>query len=210
MRNLEANLKLLMEYITDFNMENGYLPSVREMANQIGIKSTSTINYYINILEKRNLIKRNQHSKARAFEIVKENIKKSPENNINPFGLKNIPLLGTITAGTPILAVENIDAEFPMPKELFGSDDLFMLKVKGESMINAGIFDGDLIIVRKQSYAENGEIVAALIDDSATVKRFFKEKDKIRLQPENPTMDPIYVDDVTILGKVVGLIRKMR
>ncbi|MGN1212735.1 MAG: transcriptional repressor LexA [Christensenellales bacterium] len=209
MRNLENNLKALMDYIVTFNAENGYLPSVREMANHVGIKSTSTINYYINILEQRNLIKRNTQNKARAFEILNSQKPLSQTIQSN-YCLTNIPLVGTITAGKPILAVENIDSQFELSADLFGTGDLFMLKVSGESMINAGIFDGDLIVVHKQQTAENGEIVAALIDDSATVKRFYKEENRIRLQPENPTMSPIYADNVTILGKVVGLIRKMR
>ena len=207
MRNLENNLKALMDYIVDFNTQNGYLPSVREMANNVGIKSTSTINYYINILEQRNLLKRNSHNKARAFEIINN----QPKQDYQPLhSLTNIPLVGTITAGTPILAVENIEGQFEFSQDLFGNGDLFMLNVSGESMIDAGIYDGDLIVVHKQQTAENGEIVAALIDDSATVKRFYKEKDCIRLQPENPTMSPIYLDNVVILGKVVGLIRKMK
>ena len=210
MRNLENNLKALMDYILDFNTENGYLPSVREMANHLDIKSTSTINYYINILEQRNLIKRNsQKNKARAFEILSSQ-QKTVSNYQPTFNLINIPLVGTITAGQPILAVENIESQYELSADLFGSGDLFMLNVSGESMINAGIYDGDLIVVHKQQTADNGEIVAALIDDTATVKRFYKEQDCIRLQPENPTMQPIYVKDVKILGKVVGLIRKMR
>lgn len=210
MRNLENNLKLLMEYIKNFNEDNGYLPSIREMANHIGIKSTSTINYYINILEQRNLIKRNeQKNRARAFEIVKQT-PKMPQYNTAFMGMKNIPLVGTITAGQPILAVENIDGEFGFSNDLFGTGDLFMLRIKGDSMIDAGILNNDLIVVHKQSVAENGEIVAVLIDDSATCKRFYKENGRIRLQPENPTMEPIYVDDATILGKVVGLVRNMR
>ena len=122
----------------------------------------------------------------------------------------NIPLVGTITAGTPILAVENIESQFGFPEDMFGSNELFMLNVTGESMIDAGIYNNDIIIVHKQNYANNGEIVAALIDDCATVKRFFKEKDRIRLQPENSTMSPIYCDNCLILGKVVGLVRRMR
>ena len=211
MRNLEHNLNLLYDYIVDFNKQNGSLPSIREMANHIGIKSTSTINYYINILEQRNLLKRNnQKNKARAFEILTSD-KTSKDAYMNiPYNFVNIPLVGTITAGSPILAVENIDDNYKFSKDLFGSDNLFMLKVRGESMINAGIYDGDLIVVNRQNMAENGEIVVALIDDSATVKRFYKEKSRFRLQPENPTMEPIYVDNVNILGKVVGLIRKMK
>lgn len=209
MRNLENNLKMLMKYIVDFNDDNGYLPSVREMANHIGIKSTSTINYYINILEQRNLLKRNiQKNKARAFEILAAQKPEKP-TYAPPHKLINIPLVGTITAGKPILAVENIDDNFEVSADLFGNGNLFMLRVKGESMIDAGINDGDLIVVNKQQTAQNGEIVAVLIDDSATVKRFYKEQNRIRLQPENTTMQPIYVDDCTILGKVVGLVRKI-
>ena len=210
MRNLDENIKKLMDYIVDFNSKNGYMPSIREMAKEIGIKSTSTINYYINILEEKNLLKRNsQKNRARAFEIVKETPKFVRYNEYCP-EITNIPLVGTITAGQPILAVENIESQFGFPDDMFGSGDLFMLNVTGESMINAGIYNNDIIIVHKQSYAQNGEIVAALIDDCATVKRFYKEKDRIRLQPENPTMNPIYCDECLILGKVVGLVRKMR
>lgn len=210
MRNLETNLKNLMDYIMEFSDNHGYIPSVREMAAHIGIKSTSTINYYIDILEQRNLLKRHSgKNRARALEIVKETPTFVRYNEYCP-EITNIPLVGTITAGTPILAVENIESQFGFPEDMFGSTDLFMLNVTGESMINAGIYNNDIIVVRKQNHAENGEIVAALIDDCATVKRFFKEKDRIRLQPENPTMSPIYTDNCVILGKVVGLVRKMR
>ena len=210
MRNLETNLKNLMDYIVEFSGTYGYMPSVREMANHIGIKSTSTINYYISILEQRNYLKRNSSkNKARALEIIKETPKFVRFNEYCP-EITNIPLVGTITAGTPILAIENIESQFGFPEDMFGSSDLFMLNVTGESMIDAGIYNNDIIIVHKQSYAENGEIVAALIDDCATVKRFYKEKDRIRLQPENSTMSPIYCDNCVILGKVVGLVRRMK
>ena len=210
MRNLETNLKNLMDYIVEFSNSYGYMPSVREMAKHIGIKSTSTINYYISILEQRNYLKRNSsRNKARALEIIKETPKFVRYNEYCP-EITNIPLVGTITAGSPILAIENIESQFGFPEDMFGSSDLFMLNVTGESMINAGIYNNDIIIVHKQSYAENGEIVAALIDDCATVKRFYKEKDRIRLQPENPTMEPIYCENCIILGKVVGLVRRMR
>lgn len=210
MRNLETNLKNLMDYIVEFSNSYGYMPSVREMANHIGIRSTSTINYYISILEQRNYLKRNSSkNKARALEIIKETPKFVRFNEYCP-EITNIPLVGTITAGTPILAIENIESQFGFPEDMFGSSDLFMLNVTGESMIDAGIYNNDIIIVHKQSYADNGEIVAALIDDCATVKRFYKEKDRIRLQPENPTMSPIYCDNCIILGKVVGLVRRMR
>ncbi len=210
MRNLETNIKNLMDFIVEYNTANGYMPSVREMASHIGIKSTSTINYYIDILEQRNYLKRHsEKNRARALEIVKETPKFVRYNEYCP-EITNIPLVGTITAGEPILAIENIESQFGFPEDLFGSSDLFMLNVTGESMINAGIYNNDIIVVRKQNYANNGEIVAALVDDCATVKRFYKEENRIRLQPENPTMAPIYVDNCTILGKVVGLVRKMR
>ena len=210
MRNLDDNLKKMMKFIVDFKDKNGYLPSVREIAKEIGVKSTSTINYYINILEQKNLIKRSeQKNKARAFEIVRQAPKFVRYNEYCP-EITNIPLLGTVTAGIPILAVENIESQFGFPEDMFGREDLFMLNVTGESMIDAGIFNNDLIIVHKQNYADNGEIVVALLEDCATVKRFYKEENRIRLQPENKTMTPIFCDNVTILGKVVGLIRKIK
>ena len=217
MRNLDDNLKKLLKYIVDFNEKNGYLPSVREMAKEIGVKSTSTINYYITILEQKNLIKRNEHkNRARAFEIVKQTPKvvKQPQKFVryNEFcpEITNIPLIGTVTAGMPILAVENIESQFGFPEDIFGSDDLFMLNVTGESMIDAGIRNNDIIVVHKQNVAENGEIVVALLEECATVKRFYKENNRFRLQPENKEMSPIFCDNVTILGKVVGLIRRMK
>jgi len=210
MRNIDDNLKKLMDFIIEFNSNNGYMPSVREMGKEIGIKSTSTIYYYLNILQQKNLIRKNNSKNiARAFEIVKEKPKFIQYNEFCP-NIVNIPLVGTITAGTPILAVENIESQFGFPDDLFGNGELFMLNVTGESMIDAGIYNNDIIIVHKQNFANNGEIVAALIDDCATVKRFYKEENRIRLQPENPTMSPIYCDDCLILGKVVGLVRKMR
>lgn len=209
-RNLEGNLKNLMDFLIDYKYEHDYIPSVREMAKHIGIKSTSTIDYYLNILEERNLIKRSREkNKVRAIEIVKETPKFVKYNEYCP-DIINIPLVGTITAGNPILAVENIDCQFGFPEDIFGSEDLFMLNVTGESMIGAGIYNNDIIIVHRQSTAENGEIVAAMLDGYATVKRFFKEEKRIRLQPENPSFQPIYSTDVTVLGKVVGLIRKFR
>lgn len=208
MKKIDDNISKLTEYIFDFSEQNGYLPSVREMASFLDIKSTSTISYYLNVLEKRNILKRNSvKNKARAFELIKPEAENSFEE-YDPTKFTRIPLVGTITAGNPILAVENFEETFAVPTSLFKGDDLFMLTVNGESMINAGILDGDLIIVHKQSYADNGEIVAALINDRATVKRFYKEKDRFRLQPENPNMEPIYTDEVSILGKVVGVIRK--
>jgi repressor LexA len=168
------------------------------MCRAIKVSSTSTISYYLNKLEMSGLIKKSPN-KNRALEIVGET-----------FNLANyikIPVVGKITAGEPILAIENTEEYFIASPSLFRGDGLFILTVSGESMINAGIYDGDKIVVKQQSSAENGEIVAALIDGFATVKRFYKEENRYRLQPENDTMDPIYTDSVEILGKVVGLIR---
>ncbi|QUH26504.1 transcriptional repressor LexA [Serpentinicella alkaliphila] len=185
----------------------GYPPSVREICQSIGIKSTSTVHGYLSKLEERGYIRRDP-TKPRAIEILD-----SINDTDSSFSkeMVNIPIVGKVTAGNPILAVENIEDTFPMPTSFIGNndDDLFILSVKGESMIEAAILDDDYIVVKKQSHASNGDIVVALIEEEATVKRFFKEKGCIRLQPENSFMDPIYVKDVSILGKVVGVFRKM-
>ncbi|MGD9900937.1 MAG: transcriptional repressor LexA [Spirochaetales bacterium] len=211
MKKSEENLLKLYKFIKSFTASNGYPPTVREMATYLDVKSTSTIAYYLDKLEKDNKIKKSP-SKNRALELLGDAKKeKSVIKTSVPvdFLTTPIPMLGNITAGQPILAVEEHDEVYNMPKELFGGDGLFMLKVKGESMINAGIYDGDKIIVQQQSNAKNGDIVVALIEDEATVKTFYKESNRYRLQPENDTMQPIYVNEVSILGKVVGLIRKL-
>ncbi len=206
----------LLKFIKDYVDTNGYPPTVREMCHAVKVTSTSTISYYLNKLESSGLIKKNPN-KNRALEIV--STEKSANKNNNVFNIANyvsmdekeyvrIPILGKITAGEPILAVENVEEYFLVSPTMFRGEGLFMLTVSGESMINAGIYDGDKIILRQQSYANNGEIVAALIDGMATVKRFYKEDGRYRLQPENDTMSPIYTDHVEILGKVIGLVRK--
>jgi len=198
----------LLNFIKSYVDENGYPPTVREMCRAIKVNSTSTIAYHLSKLEDIGSIKKNPN-KNRALEVVDNESKFAkviPTLDTN--GLTSIPMLGVITAGEPILAVENCEEYFMVSPNLFRGDGLFMLTVKGESMINAGIFDGDQIIVRQQTYANNGEIVAALIDGSATVKRFYKEDGHYRLQPENDTMSPIIVNECQILGKVVGLVRK--
>ena len=189
----------LLNFIRNHQEEFGYPPTVREMCRAIKVSSTSTISYYLNKLENNGLIKKSPN-KNRALEIVGE--------TINFSDYVKIPMVGKITAGEPILAVENTEEYFLESPSLFRGDGLFILTVSGESMINAGIFDGDKIVIRQQSSAENGEIVAALIDGMATVKRFYKEDGRYRLQPENDAMGPIYTDHVEILGKVIGLIRK--
>ena len=206
MKKIESNLDKLVEYICKCSTENNYLPSVREMANHLGIKSTSTISYYLDILQNRGVIKKNENSKARAFELTELKKTKEAENE----NLIKVPLVGTVTCGTPILAVENYESIYTFPQNLFNAQDLFMLQAEGDSMINAGIRNGDYIVVHKQATAENGEIVVAMIDYHATVKRLYRETGRFRLQPENDSMSPIFTSNVIILGKVVGLIRKMR
>ena len=191
----------IFQYIKEFLLEKGYPPSVREIGNAVGLKSSSTVHGYLEKLESSGLIKRDP-TKPRAIDILDE----------KPWGKNTpVPLVGTVTAGVPILAEENIEEIFSFPQGLIGTQDkTFMLKVQGDSMINAGIYDGDFILVRQQDDAKDGEIVVALVnDDTATVKRFFREKNCIRLQPENDTMDPIIVKDCVILGKVFGVFRLM-
>lgn len=181
--------------------KKGVAPSVRELGRELGFSSTCSVAYHINELIKQGKITRD-NKKSRSITVVGSTPSPVDESFVN------IPLIGTITAGTPILAVENYEDVFSIPKSLFRGDDLFMLQVSGTSMIEAGINDGDYIIVKKQSTANNGDIVAALLDDSATVKRFFKESNRFRLQPENILLKPIYTDHVDILGVVIGLIRR--
>lgn len=196
----------ILSFLKSELKSKGYPPSVREICQSVGIKSTSTVHSYLSKLEDKGYIRRDP-TKPRAIEIL------DSENDMNASNSKkmiNIPIVGKVTAGNPILAVENIEDTFPMPANFIGSnDDLFILSVKGESMIDAAILDDDYIVVKKQAHASNGDIVVALIEEEATVKRFFKEKDRFRLQPENKFMEPIYVRDVSILGKVVGVFRKM-
>lgn len=193
--------KSILKFIKAFLMEKGYPPSVREIGKAVGLKSSSTVHGYLAKLEEYGLIKRDP-TKPRAIDLLEE---KPWEKTIS------IPLVGNVTAGTPILAEENIQDVFSFPQNLLGTQDkTFMLKVQGESMINAGIFDGDYIMVREQSTANDGDIIVALIDqETATVKRFFREKDCIRLQPENDAMLPFYETDVNVLGKVIGIYRQM-
>ncbi len=209
MKKLDKQQQLL-EFIKKYVDDNGYPPTVREMCRAVKVNSTSTIAYHLSKLEEDGFIRKNPN-KNRALEVISKDVVSGFSKVVstdNSDGLTAIPMLGVITAGEPILAVENCEEYFMVSPNLFRGDGLFMLTVKGESMINAGIFNGDQIIVRQQSYADNGEIVAALIDGSATVKRFYKENGHYRLQPENDTMSPIIVDEVQILGKVIGLVRK--
>jgi len=182
--------------IKDSILKKGYPPSVREIGELVGLKSTSSVHAQLNTLEKKGYIRKDP-SKPRTIEITDDDF------NLTRREVVNVPMVGTVAAGMPLLATENISDYFPIPTEFLPNTDIFMLKVKGESMINVGIYDGDQIIVAKQNTAKNGDIIVALIDDSATVKRFFKESNYYRLQPENDFMEPILVKEVTILGKVI-------
>ena len=190
----------ILEYIKKEILNKGYPPTVRDICEAVNLKSTSSVHSHLETLEKNGYFRRDP-TKPRAIEIVDDNF------NLSRREFVNVPIIGNVAAGQPLLAVENIDNYFPIPTEYMPNAESFMLKVKGESMINAGIFDGDIIIVEKQNTARNGEIIVALVDDSATVKTFYKEAGHIRLQPENDTMDPIIVPDCTILGKVFGVFR---
>lgn len=197
---LTAKQQQILDCIKASLKDRGYPPSVRELCSAVGLSSTSTVHSHLNTLEKKGYIRRDP-SKPRTIEVLDEEI-----NWLNDHA-SPVPVVGEVTAGIPILAVENIEEYFPLPHSVTRQGDTFMLHVKGTSMINAGIFDGDQIIVRKQDTATNGDIVVALIEDEVTVKRFFKEKNRIRLQPENDTMQPIFAKDVQIVGKVIGLVR---
>lgn len=190
----------ILEFIKECILKHGYPPAVREICNAVHLKSTSSVHSHLETLEKNGYIRRDP-TKPRAIEILDD------EFGLTRRELVNVPIVGTVTAGQPILAQENIEGYFPVPPEYLHNKDTFMLKVQGESMVNAGIYDGDLVLVEEQHTAANSEIVVALIEDSATVKRFYKEDGHIRLQPENDFMDPIIVPDAAILGKVIGLFR---
>lgn len=193
----------ILEYIKEQILSKGYPPSVREICEAVQLRSTSSVHAHLATLEKKGYIRKDP-TKPRAIEIVDDKF------NITRRELVNIPIVGAVTAGEPILAVENIEGYFPISPEFLGNKPTFMLKVKGESMINAGIYDEDYILVESDMTAENGEIVVALIDDSVTVKRFFKEENQYRLQPENDFMEPIIVKECSIIGKVIGLFRSMQ
>ncbi|MFT8314422.1 MAG: transcriptional repressor LexA [Clostridium sp.] len=190
----------IYEFIKSEVINKGYPPSVREICAQVGLSSTSTVHGHLSRMEKKGLIKRDP-TKPRAIELLKDTVVKKE--------LIDIPIIGKVTAGKPILAVENIEDYFPLPLEYIkNNNDLFILKISGESMIEAGIYDKDLAIIEKVSSASNGDIVVALINEEATIKTFYKEKDHIRLQPENHTMEPIIVPSCDIIGRLVGIYRR--
>ena len=191
----------ILDYIKNEILNRGFPPAVREICEAVHLKSTSSVHSHLEALEKNGYIRRDA-TKPRAIEIIDDNF------NLARREVVNVPLVGTVAAGQPILAVENIETYFPVPAEFMPNEQSFMLRVKGDSMVNAGIFDGDQVLVKQQTSAENGDNVVALVEDSATVKTFYKEDGYYRLQPENDYMDPILVqDNLQILGKVFGVFR---
>lgn len=203
-KRISKKQKEILEYIKSQILSRGFPPSVREICEAVHLKSTSSVHSHLEMLEKNGFIRRDP-TKPRAIEILDD------EFGLTRREMVNIPMIGTVAAGQPILAEENIEGYFPVPVEFVPNDQTFMLRVKGDSMINAGILSGDQVLVRQTGTASNGDIVVAMIGEGATVKTFYKEKDHIRLQPENDTMDPIIVgNEVQILGKVFGVFRLFR
>ena len=200
---ISAKQQEILEYIKETILKKGYPPSVREICEAVQLKSTSSVHSHLETLEENGYIRRDP-TKPRTIEILDDSF------NLTRREMVNVPMRGSVAAGQPSLAQENIENYFPIPAELLPNQQTFMLRVKGDSMINAGIFNGAQIIVAQQETAENGDIVVALLDDSATVKRFFREEGHIRLQPENDAMEPILAESVQVLGKVIGLMRIMQ
>ena len=199
---ITAKQQEILEYIKENILKKGYPPAVREICEAVNLKSTSSVHSHLETLERNGYIRRDP-TKPRAIEILDD------EFALTRREMVQVPMIGTVAAGQPILAQENIEDYFPIPANLLPNKETFMLRVKGESMINAGIYDGDRVLVVQENTAQNGDIVVALVEDSATVKRFYKEDGHYRLQPENDTMEPIIVDQVSVLGKVIGLMRFM-
>lgn len=197
---ISAKQQQILDYIKEEILEKGYPPTVREICEKVGLRSTSSVHSHLNTLEENGYIRRDP-TKPRAIEIMDD------EFGLTRREMTNIPVIGRVAAGEPLLAVENIKNYFSLPTEFLPNCETYILEVKGESMINVGFFEGDYLIIEKTNVAKNGDIVVALIDDSVTVKRFYKENGYIRLQPENYTMDPIIVDNCTIVGKAFALYR---
>ena len=201
--NITEKQSEILEYIKAQILERGFPPAVREICEAVHLKSTSSVHSHPETLEKNGYIRRDP-TKPRAIEILDESF------NLTRREMAQVPIIGRVAAGEPLLAEQNIEDYFPIPVERLPNNQTFLLRVRGDSMVNVGILDGDYILVEQRPTAENGEIVVALVEDGATVKRFFKEDGHYRLQPENDAMDPIIVDEVTILGKMIGLLRFMR
>ncbi|MBR2076315.1 MAG: transcriptional repressor LexA [Exiguobacterium sp.] len=203
MKKMSARQQQILDFIKDEVRAKGYPPSVREIREAVGLASSSTVHGHLDRLEKRGLIRRDK-TKPRAIEILTEDMPTVEEQE----SVMYVPVIGKVTAGTPITAIENVEEHFPLPAHIVGSDNVYMLTVSGDSMINAGILDGDRVLVRQQSTADNGEIVVAMTEEGeATVKRIYKEASKVRLQPENDELEAMYFDNVSILGKVIGVYR---
>lgn len=190
----------ILEYIKSQILERGFPPAVRDICEAVHLKSTSSVHSHLETLEKNGYIRRDP-TKPRAIEILDESF------NFTRREMVNVPMVGRVAAGEPLLAEQNVENYFPIPMEFMPNNQTFMLRVKGDSMINIGIFDGDLVLVEQRQIARNGEVIVALVEDGATVKRFFKEEGVFRLQPENDALDPIIVKEVQILGKVIGVFR---
>ena len=197
---ITAKQKEILDYIKEQILERGYPPAVREICEAVHLKSTSSVHSHLETLEKNGYIRRDP-TKPRAIEILDESF------NFTRREMVNVPMVGRVAAGEPLLAEQNVENYFPIPMEFMPNNQTFMLRVKGDSMINIGIFDGDLVLVEQRQTARNGEVIVALVEDGATVKRFFKEEGVFRLQPENDALDPIIVKEVQILGKVIGVFR---
>lgn len=202
MKDLTPRQTQILEYIKQEVRTKNYPPSVREIGEAVGLSSSSTVHAHLSKLEEKGLIRRDP-TKPRAIELLEDD----PAPTYIPEVIQ-VPLLGQVTAGEPILAEQNIEDYFPLPKMMVRQDQVFLLRVRGDSMIDAGILHDDYVIVRQQSNANNGEIVVAMLDDEATVKRFYKEKNSIRLQPENPVYEPIRSPEITVIGKVIGVFRQ--
>lgn len=199
---ITAKQQEILEYIKEQQLTRGYPPAVREICDAVNLRSTSSVHAHLETLERNGYIRRDP-TKPRAIEIIDEDFCLTRRE------MANVPIVGRVAAGEPILAEQNIEAYFPIPADMLPNTEVFMLNVHGDSMINIGILDGDQVIVAKEDTARNGDIVVALVEDSATVKRFYKENGHYRLQPENDTMDPIIVDHVEVVGKVIGVFRMM-
>lgn len=203
-RGTTARQTQILDFIRSEIHRRGFPPSVREIGQAVGLSSSSTVHSHLAALEAKGFIRRDP-SKPRALEVLDY---RDTERAVDYGQVRAVPVVGQVAAGAPLLAAENIEATLPLPGEM-ADEATFILRVKGDSMIEAGILDGDFVVVRQQSHAENGQIVVAMVEDEATVKRFYRETDRLRLQPENSAMDPIYATDVTILGKVVALFRRL-
>lgn len=209
-RSLSARQRHILEFIHEQVQLKGYPPSVREIGAAVGLASSSTVHSHLRKLEEYGYIRRDP-TKPRAIEVLIDAEGVSSGSRVYRMPIVNVPIVGQVTAGEPILAVENIEEYFPVPSDLVGDNDVFMVRIKGDSMIEAGIFDRDYVMVEKASTAQNGDIVVALVgDEEATVKRFYHEGTHIRLQPENSAMAPMILQDVMIIGKVIGLFRNIK